>query len=99
MFRDMGVISVPTAYIIEPEGKVSVVLKGEVKWQDESIRKLILSHIPGNPETPKNSYKEPGVNFQLTKKQIDNSPKSSNNDNITTENQQDKTNVKDKNTP
>lgn len=88
MFRDMGIISVPTAYIIEPEGKVRVILKGEIKWHDESIRKLILNHIKGNPELPKNSYKESGINLQLSKKMIDNPANSVNNNNIKNQKQQ-----------
>ncbi|NRB11169.1 MAG: TlpA family protein disulfide reductase [Rickettsiaceae bacterium] len=56
----------PTALILDPDGKVKAILKGPVKWHDSAIRNLILLEIPGNPETPKNSYKIPPLISQKT---------------------------------
>lgn len=68
LFQDMNVVGLPCAFIISPNNKVVLSLKGEVKWHDEKIRELILREIKGNPETPKNTYKIPSVSFNIMKK-------------------------------
>lgn len=68
LFSDMKVISVPTAYLINPAGQVVVEYKGTIKWHEEAIRRMILEVIPGNPTPPKNTYKKPAVNYNVTKK-------------------------------
>lgn len=56
LFNSMSVIGLPTAFLIDPEGKIKVIFKGNTKWHEESIRSILLSEIRGNPEIPKNSY-------------------------------------------
>lgn len=62
VFQDMEVVGLPTAFLIDPNGKVKVILKGQIKWHEEAIRNIILDEIPGNPEIPKNTYKAPDLN-------------------------------------
>ena len=54
-----------TAFLIDPEGKIKVIFKGNTKWHDESVREMLLSEIPGNPETPKNSYVTSSLNKKI----------------------------------
>ena len=51
--------------ISNPEGKIKIIFKGNTKWHDESIRDILLSEIPGNPETPKNSYNTTSLNKKI----------------------------------
>ena len=45
--------------------KIKIIFKGNTKWHDESIRDILLSEIPGNPETPKNSYNTTSLNKKI----------------------------------
>lgn len=65
LFKAMGVVGLPTAFLIDPEGKIKVIFKGNTKWHDESVREMLLSEIPGNPETPKNSYVTSSLNKKI----------------------------------
>ena len=65
LFKAMGVVGLPTAFLIDPEGKIKVIFKGNTKWHDESVREVLLSEIPGNPETPKNSYVTSSLNKKI----------------------------------
>ena len=68
LFKDMDVVGLPSAFLINHNNKVVISFKGEIKWHDEKIRDMILREIPGTPEAPKNTYKEPAVSFNITKK-------------------------------
>ena len=61
----MSVVGLPTAFLINPEGKIKVIFKGNTKWHDESIRNILLTEITGNPETPKNSYITTSLNKKI----------------------------------
>lgn len=65
LFKSMGIVGIPTAFLIIPDNKVKIEFKGRIKWHDPKIRELILSEIRGNPPMPKNSYKKPEVNYNL----------------------------------
>jgi len=65
LFKAMSVIGLPTAFLIDPEGKIKVIFKGNTKWHDEPVRDILLSEIPGNPETPKNSYITTSLNKKI----------------------------------
>ena len=65
LFKAMSVVGLPTAFLINPEGKIKVIFKGNTKWHDESIRNILLSEITGNPETPKNSYITTSLNKKI----------------------------------
>ena len=47
------------------KNKIKIIFKGNTKWHDESIRDILLSEIPGNPETPKNSYVTSSLNKKI----------------------------------
>ncbi len=65
LFKSMGIVGIPTAFLIIPDNKVKIEFKGRVKWHDTKIRELILAEIQGNPLMPKNSYRKPEVNYNL----------------------------------
>ncbi|MFK7968045.1 MAG: TlpA family protein disulfide reductase [Rickettsiaceae bacterium] len=66
LFRAMSVVGLPTAFLINPEGKIKFIFKGNTKWHEESIRNILLSEIKGNPEIPKNSYITTSLNKKIT---------------------------------
>ena len=68
LFKAMSVVGLPTAFLIDPEGKIKVIFKGNTKWHEESVRNILLSEIKGNPEIPKNSYITTSLNKKITSK-------------------------------
>jgi thiol-disulfide isomerase/thioredoxin len=48
----------PSAFLLDKEGKVKIKFQGNIKWQEEKIRQIILPYIGEEYEMPKNSYKE-----------------------------------------
>lgn len=68
LFSDMNVVSIPTAFLINTNNQVVAVFRGGIKWHEEEVRKIILDIIPGNHPTPKNTYKKPAVNYNISKK-------------------------------
>lgn len=67
LFRSMSVIGLPTAFLINSNGKIKKLFKGRIKWHDDEIRAMLLEEIDGNPEAPKNSYQAPSLNRQVGK--------------------------------
>jgi thiol-disulfide isomerase/thioredoxin len=65
MFRSMEVVGMPSAYLINGNGKIKKLFKGRIKWYDDEIRAIILGEIDGNPEMPKNSYKASSLNVKI----------------------------------
>jgi len=64
-FKALSISSLPTALLIDANGKMKTRFKGRIKWHDEKIRAMILSEIAGNPETPHNTYKPRELNMQV----------------------------------
>jgi len=62
LFKALGVVSLPTSVLIDPNGKIITSFVGNTNWHDEKIRETILSSIPGNYPEPKNSYNEQSLN-------------------------------------
>jgi thiol-disulfide isomerase/thioredoxin len=62
LFKALGVISLPTSILIDPNGKIVTSFIGNTNWYDEKIRETILSAIPGNHPEPKNSYNGQSLN-------------------------------------
>lgn len=71
LFNAFSVVGMPTSFLVTEDGMNVAVFKGVVNWHDDEVRAIILSHIPGNPAEPKNSYKERSLN------QVIHKPKSS----------------------
>ena len=67
LFRALSVVGLPTAFLINTDGKVKKIFKGKMKWYDDKIRAMLLSEIEGNPEIPKNTYQAPSLNRQVGK--------------------------------
>lgn len=65
LFKEMKVIGLPTAFLIDPEGKIKVLFRGNIKWHDEEIRGVLLAEIEGNPPMPKNSYIATSLNKKI----------------------------------
>jgi thiol-disulfide isomerase/thioredoxin len=62
LFNAFGVAGLPTSFLITEDGMNVATFKGAVNWYDDDVRSIILSHIPGNPPEPKNSYKSKSLN-------------------------------------
>ncbi|MFV9897670.1 TlpA disulfide reductase family protein [Rickettsia conorii] len=62
LFKALGVVSLPTSILIDPNGKIVTSFVGNTNWYDEKVRDTILSAIPGNYPEPKNSYNEQSLN-------------------------------------
>ena len=54
----MEVNGLPSAFLVDEDGRITHQFKGVVDWNDDEIRDIILSTIPGKPPRPKNSYKQ-----------------------------------------
>ncbi|WP_341747745.1 TlpA disulfide reductase family protein [Candidatus Tisiphia endosymbiont of Dascillus cervinus] len=67
LFKDFSIVGLPTAILINPDGKMLVSFVGTINWYDEEIRNIILSNIPGNHPEPKNSYREQTLNQPVNK--------------------------------
>jgi peroxiredoxin len=65
LFRAMSVIGLPTAFLIDPDGKIKVIFRGNTKWHEGTTREIILSEIAGNPVMPKNSYITTSLNKKI----------------------------------
>lgn len=65
LFREMSVVGLPTSFLIDPDGKIKVIFRGNTKWHEESIREILLSEISGNPSMPKNSYIATSLNKKI----------------------------------
>lgn len=72
LFKAFSIVGLPTAILINPDGKMLVSFVGTINWYDEEIRNIILSNIPGNHPEPKNSYREQPVNKQLKPEEQEN---------------------------
>lgn len=62
LFKALGIVSLPTSILIDPNGKIITSFVGNTNWYDEKVRDTILSAIPGNYPEPKNSYNEQSLN-------------------------------------
>lgn len=62
LFKAFSVVGIPTHFLINSNGKIVLSFSGVTDWYDPEVRQLILSHIPGNHETPKNSSKSQNLN-------------------------------------
>ncbi|BFD46348.1 MAG: TlpA disulfide reductase family protein [Rickettsia endosymbiont of Sergentomyia squamirostris] len=67
LFKAFSIVGLPTAILINPDGKMLVSFIGTINWYDEEIRNIILSNIPGNHPEPKNSYREQTLNQPVNK--------------------------------
>ena len=86
LFMAFSVIGLPTSFLIDPNGKIVKSFAGVVNWHEPAIRAIILEHIPGNPETPKNSYKAQDLNKSvksINTKKSDDIEEAAKNDDIT----------------
>jgi thiol-disulfide isomerase/thioredoxin len=71
LFNAFGVAGMPTSFLINEDGMNVATFKGLVNWYDDDVRSIILSHIPGNPMEPKNSYKSKSLNQIAPVKKFD----------------------------
>lgn len=67
LFKAFKVVGLPTAILINPDGKRLVSFVGAINWYDDEIRQVILSNIPGNHPEPKNSYQPQSLNQPVKK--------------------------------
>ncbi|MDR0329608.1 MAG: TlpA family protein disulfide reductase, partial [Rickettsia sp.] len=67
LFKAFSIVGLPTAILVNLDGKMLVSFVGTINWYDEEIRNIILSNIPGNHPEPKNSYREQTLNQPVNK--------------------------------
>lgn len=67
LFRALSIVGLPTAYLINSEGKIKYIFNGAVKWHDDEIRQMLLEQIAGNPPLPKNTFTSASLNKQVGK--------------------------------
>ena len=65
LFRSLSIVGLPTAYLINAEGKVKYIFNGIVKWHEDEVRQMILAQIDGNHVLPKNTFKSASLNKQV----------------------------------
>lgn len=65
LFKEMSVVGLPTAFLIDREGKIKIIFKGIIKWHDDKIREMLLAEIDGNYILPKNSYISTSLNKMI----------------------------------
>lgn len=65
LFKEMSVVGLPTAFLIDPEGKIKIIFKGIIKWHDDKIREMLIAEIDGNHVLPKNSYISTSLNKKV----------------------------------
>ena len=70
LFRELSVVSLPTAFFINADGKNKLVFRGRIKWQDDNVRSMILAEIGENLELPKNTYKFASLNRNVMQKEV-----------------------------
>jgi thiol-disulfide isomerase/thioredoxin len=70
LFRELSIIGLPTAFLINAEGKNKIVFRGRIKWHDDKIRSMILSEIGEDLELPKNTYKFESLNRNVMLKDV-----------------------------
>jgi len=68
LFRALSIVGMPTAMLINADGKMKINFKGPVKWHDDKIRAMILTEMEGNLVTPKNTYKVVSLNKRVSKR-------------------------------
>lgn len=78
LFKAFSVIGLPTSFLINSQGKIVMSFAGATNWYDQGIRDLLLLHIPGNPEVPKNSYKVQDLDKAVKSDNLKNTKNSSN---------------------
>lgn len=71
LFKAFAISGLPISYIIDQDGKIRGKFTGNVKWHDNQVREILLDHIPGNPPTPKNTYKEASLNKLVDKPKLE----------------------------
>ena len=62
LFKTFEIVGLPTSILVNHEGKAVATFSGAVQWYDDKVREKLLSYIPNNPVTPKNSYRDRSLN-------------------------------------
>lgn len=74
LFNEFSVVSMPTAFLINSEGKLKITFKGQIKWYNDEIRSMILHDIGWLGEKPKNTYKAPPLTRHISQTKIYSNP-------------------------
>ena len=62
LMKSMDINILPTALLLNDEGRIVYEFTGAINWHDDEVREVILSVIPGNPSMPRNTYSQ-ALNF------------------------------------
>ncbi len=76
MFEAFGVNNLPTAFLVGENSQQLLRFNGRINWFDDNIRKQILAFIPGDYNSPRNSYDKNSLSIPVTKNLRAKNPKS-----------------------
>lgn len=62
MFKAFDVVGIPTSFLVNADGMIIGSFAGNVPWNEEDVRNILLSNINGNHINVKNSYKQTSLN-------------------------------------
>jgi thiol-disulfide isomerase/thioredoxin len=57
LMTNLIVAGLPTAYLIDIDGKLKAEFRGNIKWESDEVRKIIIAEFKDTPELPRNSFK------------------------------------------
>lgn len=57
LMTDLIIAGLPTAYLIDIDGKLKAEFRGHIKWESDEVRKIIIEEFKDKPELPRNSFK------------------------------------------
>lgn len=57
LMTDLIIAGLPTAYLIDIDGKLKAEFRGRIKWESDEVRKIIIEEFKDKPELPRNSFK------------------------------------------
>ena len=63
LMRSMDINTLPTALLLDEDGRIIYEFIGSIDWRSDEVRELILSVIPGKPSMPRNTYKDGSLHF------------------------------------
>ena len=63
LFRAMNTTTIPTAFLINEEGKILVTFKGNIMWASNEIRNILLRYIPNKTVIPRNTFPIDEINI------------------------------------
>lgn len=64
LFQGLNITSLPTALLIDRDGRLVMKFLGNTNWSDDEVRRLILTYIPGGEIAPRNTSSKQMLEYQ-----------------------------------